>query len=57
MWILEIADLSDSFEVFSPDMVVHLAARTDLRGSALEDYDSNTLGVEFVSSYKEDALC
>lgn len=50
--VWECVDIRDNgalailFEVFSPDMVVHLAARTDLRGATLEDYDSNTLGVE-----------
>ncbi len=31
---------------FQPDYIVHLAARTDLEGKTLEDYDSNILGVE-----------
>lgn len=31
---------------FLPDVVVHLAARTDLNGQALDDYSSNILGVE-----------
>lgn len=31
---------------FEPTAVVHLAARTDLRGSTAEDYDTNTLGVQ-----------
>ncbi len=30
---------------FQPDYIVHLAARTDLDGKSLEDYDSNTTGV------------
>lgn len=30
---------------FQPTMVIHLAARTDLRGKTLEDYRANTLGV------------
>ncbi len=33
------------FERFAPTHVLHLAARTDLGGSALHDYDANTLGV------------
>jgi nucleoside-diphosphate-sugar epimerase len=40
----------DSFEQiidsFSPDYIVHLAARTDLDGTCLEDYATNILGVE-----------
>jgi nucleoside-diphosphate-sugar epimerase len=31
---------------FNPDYIVHLAARTDLNGSSLNDYSANTLGVE-----------
>jgi len=30
---------------FEPDYIFHLAARTDLNGNHLEDYDSNTVGV------------
>lgn len=40
----------DSFEKvvldFEPDYLVHLAARTDLDGKTIEDYDANTVGVE-----------
>jgi nucleoside-diphosphate-sugar epimerase len=31
---------------FRPDQVVHLAARTDLDGHSLADYDANTTGVQ-----------
>ena len=31
---------------FRPGLVVHLAARTDLDGSTLADYDANTIGVQ-----------
>lgn len=31
---------------FNPDYIVHLAARTDLDGKTIADYDSNTLAVE-----------
>lgn len=30
---------------FSPHLVIHLAARTDLNGKTLDDYESNTIGV------------
>lgn len=30
---------------FAPDYVIHLAARTDLNGKTLQDYDANMLGV------------
>ena len=33
---------------FQPTEVIHMGARTDLRGKRLEDYDSNTTGVERV---------
>ncbi|MBN2396211.1 MAG: NAD(P)-dependent oxidoreductase [Candidatus Atribacteria bacterium] len=31
---------------FNPSIVIHLAARTDLNGKRLEDYNSNTLGIK-----------
>lgn len=31
---------------FNPDYLIHLAARTDLDGKTLEDYDANITGVE-----------
>lgn len=31
---------------FSPDYILHLAARTDLDGKSVEDYSANTIGVE-----------
>ena len=31
---------------FNPDYIIHLAARTDLNGNSLADYDSNTIGVK-----------
>lgn len=31
---------------FEPDYIIHLAARTDLDGKTLEDYNTNVLGVE-----------
>ncbi len=40
----------DSFEKamldFTPDYLIHLAARTDLDGKTLEDYSANVVGVE-----------
>lgn len=39
----------DSFQSsileFSPDYIIHLAARTDLNGKTVEDYAANTIGV------------
>lgn len=31
---------------FNPDYIIHLAARTDLDGEHIDDYDANTLGVK-----------
>lgn len=31
---------------FSPDYIVHLAARTDLQGKNIDDYSANTIGVK-----------
>ncbi len=49
-WRILITDGSDFIggivADFSPDYVIHLAARTDLRGSTLESYRANTDGVE-----------
>jgi dTDP-4-dehydrorhamnose reductase len=39
-----------TFADFKPDYVIHLAARTDLNGAAVERYDSNTDGVEVIAS-------
>jgi nucleoside-diphosphate-sugar epimerase len=38
-----------AFSKFSPHFVIHLAARTDLSGVTIEDYDSNTVGVEVIA--------
>lgn len=33
---------------FNPDYIIHLGARTDLDGKTVDDYNSNTIGVENV---------
>lgn len=38
--------LQSVIKTFSPDYIVHLAARTDLDGKTLEDYNANIDGVE-----------
>lgn len=38
--------LCDALMKVMPDYVIHLAARTDLRGKTLADYDANTVGVQ-----------
>lgn len=40
------AELKSTLEQFKPNAVIHLAARTDLRGKSIEDYSSNTIGVQ-----------
>lgn len=40
--------LEDAIVSFNPNFVVHLAARTDLNGKTLEDYDANIQGVKNV---------
>ena len=37
--------LTEVVKNFSPDYVIHLAARTDLNGKTLQDYNSNMAGV------------
>lgn len=38
--------LMATVQAFAPDYIVHLAARTDLEGKTVEDYNANTVGVE-----------
>ncbi len=44
--ICHAADLRRAVNDFAPDIVLHLAARTDLDGKSLQDYAANTVGVE-----------
>lgn len=46
--INDIYILKNFVQEFKPDIFIHLAARTDLNGSSLEDYTANTKGVENV---------
>jgi nucleoside-diphosphate-sugar epimerase len=46
--ILDFNSLNKVFSSFSPDVIYHLAARTDLGGKKITDYDANTIGVENV---------
>ena len=49
LWkLVDICDstlLKKTIQEFQPDYVIHLAARTDLRGKELKDYDANIGGV------------
>ena len=40
--------LAGAMKDFGPELVIHLAARTDLDGSILADYDTNTIGTSRV---------
>ena len=44
--ILDLELLKSTIESFSPDVIVHLAARCDLGGKNLNDYEVNTIGVK-----------
>ena len=44
--ITSFANFQSEVNSFNPDYIVHLAARTDLNGSNLNDYSANTVGVE-----------
>ena len=44
--ILNLEKLSDVISKFSPNIIYHLAARTDLDGQSISAYDANITGVE-----------
>jgi len=44
--ILDSASLSRTVQSYSPDTIIHLAARTDLDGLDVNDYAANTVGVK-----------
>jgi len=44
--ILDYDSLKSEILSFKPDYVIHLAARTDLNGNHLNDYNTNTLGTK-----------
>ena len=55
----DITDLKEFKQVvvsFSPDYIVHLAARTDLDGRSLKDYNANTIGVENLMNISRDLI-
>jgi len=52
--LIDREQLQHAFSNFQPSAVIHLAARTDLLGSRIEDYAANTVGVEnLISAIKE----
>lgn len=44
--ITELTSTLQAVSTFNPDYIIHLAARTDLDGKCLEDYQANTTGVD-----------
>ncbi len=42
---------------FRPDVILHVAARTDLEGKGIEDYSSNTTGVENMIAAARSLTC
>lgn len=46
--IRDATSMASAFEEFRPELVIHLAARTDLDGKALDDYTTNTDGTKVV---------
>lgn len=44
--IVDFNKLKDTITEFNPNYILHLAARTDLDGKNLEDYNQNIVGVE-----------
>lgn len=44
--LLDAEGLKKTIHKFKPDMVLHMAVRTDFDGSSLSDYSANTAGVE-----------
>lgn len=46
--ITDYEKLSKIIQQYVPDYIVHLAARTDLDGKSVDDYQANTIGVENV---------
>ena len=44
--ILNLSDLQSSIKSFMPDIIFHMAARTDLEGHNVSDYQANTVGVK-----------
>lgn len=48
--------LSQIIKRFAPDYIVHLAARTDLDGKTLEDYDANITGTKNIVEIASDLI-
>lgn len=44
--ICNLNEFTTAVQNFQPDLIIHLAARTDLNGVSIEDYKANTIGVQ-----------
>lgn len=55
--ILDFNNLSREVSFYSPDVILHFAARTDLAGSSLEAYAANTVGVENLVRVCNENIC
>lgn len=44
--LLDAKGLNRTIREFVPDVIFHMAARTDLEGASISDYSANTVGVE-----------
>lgn len=44
--ILDLKALAEAIALYNPEVIFHLAARTDLNGHSINDYNVNTLGVD-----------
>jgi nucleoside-diphosphate-sugar epimerase len=52
--LLDLPELTRSIALFNPKIIFHLAARTDLNGKSIDEYQENTLGVNnLISSVKD----
>jgi len=62
-WIWRQVDIRDNDALinavieFQPEYVIHLAARTDLNGKSLQDYDANMQGVSNLLDALENVSC
>ena len=52
--IREKKEFSEAINFFKPNYIIHLAARTDLNGNLLSDYDTNTIGTKNLLSIIKD---
>jgi GlcNAc-P-P-Und epimerase len=54
--ITNFEELHKEISSFRPNYIVHLAARTDLEGTSIEDYKANTIGVQNIINIAKDTM-